>query len=225
MGADSEPLICGVSQSQLEEFLRLIRDGYPKADDASFFLEVRAGISNVPNMANVRDTLSHLVTFLDPELDITRRADQISDAEEHLRRAIIEPYQVAVEDLFKRIDELYGKYKASLLPVREKHPALSGSPNEIQVDARLRHIKELLLLARKAKRRNRWDEEWENGVANYILAFDELETLHSELERYWHRFEQLRTGKHHTRLHFVIGIGTFVLAIAIDYLAHHFGWW
>jgi hypothetical protein len=244
-----EPLFCGVPQSQLERFLRLIRQGYPLADRASFFLEERAGISNVPNMANVRDTLSHLVTFLDPDLDPGIRAEQISYAEEHLRRAIIEHYQIAVQDLGERLAKLYGDYKRSLLPIRDRNSALSGAPNEVQVDAKLRHVRGLLSTAREAKSRNRWDNEWESGVVNYVLAFDELERLYAELESYWFRFEQInadaararaeaeqgraleqqaRTATHHTRLHrwaIGIAIATFVLGFGVDFLAHYFGWW
>ena len=63
--AQQEPLVCGISKELTERFLLMIRDAYPKAELATCFLEERAGINNVPHMANVRDVLSHLATFLD----------------------------------------------------------------------------------------------------------------------------------------------------------------
>jgi hypothetical protein len=225
--SSEEPLICGVSQSLLERFLRLIRDGYPKAELATCFLEERAGISNVHSMANVRDALSHLATFLDPTLDSNKRDEQVINAEEHFRRAIIEPYQIAVEDLTAKVAELYDKYKVSLLPVKDRHLSFHGAPNEVQVDAKLREIQNSVLSAREAKGRNRWDEQWEHGVQNYIGAFDQLKELHSELESYWHRFEQLQTDRRHTRLHLwgiAIGVAAFILGIVVEYLFHRMGW-
>jgi hypothetical protein len=199
----------------------LIRDGYPKAELATCFLEERAGISNVHSMANVRDALSHLATFLDPELDPAKRDEQVVNAEEHFRRAIIEPYQIAVDDITAKVAELYEKYKASLLPVKDRHPALQGAPNEVQVDAKLREIQSSVLHAREAKGRNRWDEHWESGVQNYISAFDRLKELHSELESYWHRFEQNKTDERHTGLHvwgIVATIVAFILGVVVTYL-------
>lgn len=228
-------LVCGVPQSELERFLRLIRDGYPKAELATCFLEERAGISNVPSMANVRDALSHFATFLDPEIDPNKRQEQILYAEEHVRRAIVEPYQIAVEDLTVRVADLYHKYKASLLPVKDRFLSLNGAPNEVQIDARLRDIQVLVSNGRVAKGRNRWDELWENGVKDFTTAFDRLKSLHSELEGYWYRFEQATTdaeqakvNKHHTQLHeraILLAMVMFILGIAVEYLAHRFGWW
>src|SRR5713101_7239802 len=131
-------LVCGIPQSLVEQFLFLIRDGYPKAELATGFLEERAGIKNVQGIANVRDTLSHLATFLVPAIDNEERAKQIISAEEHLRRAIIEPYQVAVEDFVaKKFEPLYEKYKTHLLPVADRHDSLRTAPNAIQVEATL----------------------------------------------------------------------------------------
>jgi hypothetical protein len=218
-----EPLVCGVPQSSLERFLRLIRDGYPKAELATIFLEERAGITNVQSMANVRDALSHLATFLDPILDFDKRNEQVANAEEHFRRAIIEPYQIAVEDITAKVAELYEKYKEFLLPVKDRHPSLQGAPNEVQVNAKLREVQNAVQRAREAKGRNRWDEQWESGVQSYISAFDLLKEVHSDLETYWYRFEQSKTDKRHTLLHVWGIVATaiaLVLGVVVSYLLY-----
>jgi len=227
-GTEPEHLIFGVPARQLERFLVLIRDGYPKTQLATCFLEQRAGITNVSGMANVRDALSHLATFLDPTLDPQKRAEQVSSAEEHLRRAIIEPYQIAVDDLVVKIDDLYGKYKQRLLPVKDRHTSLHGAPNQVQIDARLREIHDLASNGRVAKGRNRWDEEWENGVRDLTTAFDRLKELHSDLEGYWHRFEQVKSDGRDRRFHkqdIVLSIVMLLLGILVDFFAHRLHWW
>jgi hypothetical protein len=72
-----DELICGVNKALIEKFLILIRENYRKADKATFFLELRAGVSNVPGIANSRDVLSHLATALDPNLSDEERQEQL----------------------------------------------------------------------------------------------------------------------------------------------------
>jgi hypothetical protein len=216
-----EPLVRGIRQSQLERFLTLIREGYPKAELATCFLEERAGINNIPNMANVRDVLSHFATFLDPEIDEKERADQLAHAEEHLRRAIMEPYQIAIEDIAVKVADLYDKYRKFVLPAKDAHLSLKSAPNDVQINARLREIRERFEAGRLAKGRNRWDGPWEEGVKNFTFAFDGLEELLQELERYSNLFDHTETARKHTRLH-LWGIAATViagiLAVLVAYL-------
>lgn len=69
MAEGSEPVphpekICNVDRAAVERFLILIRDNYPKADRASFFLEEVSGKTTGLVIANLRDILSHLATML-----------------------------------------------------------------------------------------------------------------------------------------------------------------
>ncbi len=90
-------LICGVDRVVVERFLVLVRDNYKKADEATFFLEQRSGVMNVPSMANMRDVLSHLVTLLNHDTPNERREEQLATSEEHLRRAeLLADYAIAL---------------------------------------------------------------------------------------------------------------------------------
>jgi hypothetical protein len=218
-----EALVCGIRQPQLERFLTMIRDGYPKAELATCFLEERAGINNVPSMANVRDVLSHLATFLDPNISEEERANQLAHAEEHFRRAIMEPYQIAIEDIASKVADLYDKYKKCVLPARITHPSLRSAPNDLQINARLRDVRKHFDAGRLAKGRNRWDGPWEEGVKNFTLAFDELEDILQELERHCNTLDHSETAKKHTRLHLWGIIATVVagiLGIVVAYLLY-----
>src|SRR5258708_36659110 len=95
-------------------FLVLIRDNYKKADNAGYFLERRAGIGNSCGVFNLRDVLSHLSTLLDPATPANRRPDQLANAEEHLRRAIVEPYEIGLAAITEKFSKTYEIYRETL---------------------------------------------------------------------------------------------------------------
>jgi hypothetical protein len=155
-----------------------------------FFLEHRSGVVNLQGITNVRDVLSHLVTLLDPETPETRREEQISNAEEHLRRSIIEPYEIAVNDSIGKFEPLYKEYKRRVLPEVAGNAILAGAPNLVSIDASLREIGELMVKGRVAKGKNLWTNEWEEGVRSFITAFENLSDLLKSVEEYHYKFDQ-----------------------------------
>jgi hypothetical protein len=175
----------------LKRFLVLIRDNYRKADKATFFMERRAGVTNSCAVYNLRDVLSHFATFLDPGTPPEDRPDQLASAEEHLRRAIIEPYEIGLASLIERLEPLYQKYKARLLPVKDRYTALSTAPNQIQLDKVLAEVNDMVQKGKNAKANNRWDADWEAGVQALPEAYEMLASLHSEIESRWYIFEQI----------------------------------
>lgn len=184
-------LVCGVDPSLLERFLSLILNNYKRADKATFFLEQRKGIVNFQGITNVRDVLSHLVTFLDPNASTEKRLEQLSNAEEHLRRAINEPYEIALNRLTSQFDTLYDEYKRRVLPITDKHTTLTNAPNTTSIDARVREIRELTAMGRASKGANEWNTEWEAGVASFIEGFDKLEMLYTELQSHIFKVDQI----------------------------------
>jgi hypothetical protein len=179
----------------LDRFLQLVRDNYRNADKATFFLEERSGITNIYGITNLRDVLSHFATFLDPALSNEQRRDQLANAEEHLRRAILEPYQIATEDLIIRFQEVYQHYKRYVLPARDRYPTLSTAPSKEHIEGELRKIEQLLSVGRAAKGRNLWDAAWEQGVAAFIRAFDDLYGLTAAVEEAWYGYLHQRREK------------------------------
>lgn len=184
-------LICGVDRSLIETFLFLIQKNYKRADMATFFLEQRSGIVNFQGITNVRDVLSHLVTMLSKDTPDERRAEQLYNAEEHLRRAINEPYEIALNELIVRFSKLYEKYKAVTLPIKDSYAALANAPSSKTVEDSLTQIRELQAKGRASKAKNLWTEEWEEGVASFIQAFDMLSELNHSLEGYYLQADQI----------------------------------
>lgn len=223
-------LICGIDVDLVERFLVLIRDHYKKVDKATFFLEHRTGEVNLPSMANMRDVLSHLVTLLSSETPDDRREEQLATAEEHLRRAILEPYEVALSERTVKFEELYDKYRTRLLPVQEKYSVLRAAPNAGMIQASLREINALADEGRANKARNLWTTEWERGVSSYISAFEQLDALYMVLDKHWNDYEQIHRDKRHVRLNVLsiaigaigglIGILGIIFGVLLWYLSH-----
>jgi hypothetical protein len=222
--ADSE-LVMGVERQLLEQFLSLIRDCYDKVDKATFFLEMRTGKINVSGIKNVRGILSHLVMFLDPNAPPQKREAQLIRAEGHMRRAITEPYEVALDSLTVEFEETYERYKKEVLPVKESHGALHSAPNSVSVEARLQEIRQLGSKGRDAKDKALWTPEWDSGVSCFVDAFEKLFSLKSEIEGHCNTYDSLKKSERLTRLHFfgiaigILGIIATVLLVVIPGLS------
>ena len=53
---------------------------------------------------------------------------------------------------------------------------------------------------RGAKARNVWDEQWEEGVNKFIKAYDDVDRLIDELEKYYLRAQQISQNKKNSKL-------------------------
>jgi len=184
----------------LTAFLILVRDNYKKADKASYFLERRAGVVNTCAMTNLRDVLSHLATFLDANTPTHKRPSQLASAEEHLRRAIIEPYEIGLAALTEKFTTVYEQYREKLLPMKERVPGFGSAPNRVAIESRMEEINALALKGKQAKGRNMWDDEWESGIAAFTDAYDMLVALHAEVEDWLFKHRELRDSRRHIRL-------------------------
>lgn len=225
MAEGSEPSphpekICNVDRAAIERFLVLIRDNYPKADRASFFLEEVSGKTAGTLVFNLRDILSHLATMLAEDTSPDQWEAQIISAEEHFRRAIQEPYAVALGDLrqtFRTVHTEYNKMYPRIGRYQERG-LFAGAPSEVSIQAQLRKIAELATEGRSAKRRNRIDAKWDEGVASTIEAYDKLLTLQGTLSGHIHEYESIKDGssaKFWRPFGVIVGIVLFLLSGAL----------
>lgn len=191
------PLICGVDQKIIERFLILVRDNYPKADRASFFLEEVAGKTHTLVTANLRDVLSHLATVLSSDTRPEDLEAQLASAEEHFRRAIQEPYAIALGNLRDRFGTVHAEYEKSFHKIdkMKRHGLLVAAPGIEEIQVKLRKIAALASEGRVAKRRNRIDPEWDAGVASYIDAYNQLELLTQALSSHLQEHQSIKDGR------------------------------
>jgi hypothetical protein len=188
---DSEDLVCGVQRKLVEEFLCLIRDNYRKAERAIFFLEEHGHMNYAAPIANLRDATSHLASMLDPKTPPANKRAQLENAEEHLRRAILEPYLIVFGRERKVFRQLYARYQEELLPSKNRYPTLANAPERGYVMAQLHRIVELASLGRAAKATNLWNPEWERGVSALVDANAILSDLHSQVKEHWNEYQRI----------------------------------
>lgn len=187
-----EPLILGVEYEVLIKFLKLFRDHYRKCEKATTFLEHRTDIPNIASIANQRDAVSHFKSALQPNVSREVREQQYATAEEHFRRAIIEPYETALRKKIDLLIPVVRQYRELVLPVKERYDTLNEFPDGEQLDDTFREIAKLRDGARTAKGKNIWDEVWEQGVEDYVLGFDLAHDLLNQLEDAVYRFQQIQ---------------------------------
>lgn len=203
--------ILGVDRDLVEGFLILFRDNYREVDLATVFLEQSEGISNGQSFLNVRDAMSHLVTALDPSTPKGKKANQLPTCEEHLRRAILEPYETTLNARLIKLARLVDSYRQTVIPVAQLYSELRDSPNEVQIEAVHQEIRRLVAKGRAAKAKNLWNDEWHEGVKAFAIAYEQSRGLYTDLERYHDRFrviqrreEEIRRQKH-DRLFGIVG--------------------
>jgi hypothetical protein len=194
-------LILGIERDPLERMLEVIRDSYPKADAANFFLEQKTGVTNIAGVTNLRDVLSHLATLLDPSLTPEKRDEQIVNAKEHIRRSIVEPYEVTYLAKMKELKTCFEQYKKLVLPNVDNHPALQTAPTRAVVDAKLRAIHALAIKGRGGKANNDWNVSWDESVGCYVEAVNLTTDLHDSLNQCVCTYVQWDQQRHLTRLH------------------------
>lgn len=213
--ADAGMKVCGVDRQLVERFLALIRDNYKKADRSTAFLEEVAGKTHTVTIANLRDALSHLATMLDPATPPEQWEAQIVSAEEHFRRAIQEPYAIAIGHLRERSKPVYRRYVEILPEIEEAQKAglFAGAPSLDIVQVRRRNISQLAAAGRAAKRHNRIDQEWDAGVESFTQAFDQLDRLMNELSGHVHAYESWKESRGNRPLTIAGVIGTIVFGV------------
>ncbi|MHB9075688.1 MAG: hypothetical protein ACYC6G_19460 [Desulfobaccales bacterium] len=168
------------------QFLDLIKNRYPTVDMANYYLETKLHVSGSSiAMANQRDFLSHFCTVLsNRNLDHEGRIAQLSAAEEHFRRAVIESYHNALRLKLAEVLKLYKKYMEEVIPYRKVYPDLSSAPDILTIRSSLKEIQELQIKARESKSRNQWDKDWKEGIKTYVDACDKTDDLEGILVHY-----------------------------------------
>lgn len=115
----------------LELVFSLIKEKYNPLQQALIHCEEISG--GKPSVAynNIRDFLSHLHTMLTKWNDTTPedKRKQLASAEEHLRRAIIESYELASQIEIGKLEKTYYKY-VELIP-KMQH-AMNPSPTSVE---------------------------------------------------------------------------------------------
>ena len=95
----------GASESEIaERIITFLRSGnYDVAKQAIIYLETRSGQLQTDAFANMRDVLDHLVAAAKPGILEEDLDQQMAETDEHLRRAVMHPFQDVIEDRLARL--------------------------------------------------------------------------------------------------------------------------
>ncbi|MDD2890325.1 MAG: hypothetical protein PHE49_06770 [bacterium] len=212
---EKQDLICGVEKKLVEDFLLLLKNRYRALDEATYLLESETGMSNIINIMNVRDIISHLVTMLECSSKEERK-QQIILAEEHLRRAIGETYEVSLNTIGSKTNEIYKYYKRYILPIQNRYSILKEFPDDIKIRSELEEIKALRLEGRRRKASNIWDDKFEEGIKAFVEAFEKLNSLKTKLENACETYYKLKNDlflKKTLYLSIILAIISLIIAI------------
>lgn len=177
------------------------------------------GEKSTQSLSNLRDVIFHLATLISVINDPAKtkaKNQQLGTIEEHLRRAIIEPYEHAANIRLGKLKELYENYLKIVCPISIK---LNPRPiDKDEVKGRLEAAEELIRKGRDAKKENDWTQKWEEGCKAFVTAFKEADTLNDILsiqiaaaDTYWRNRKTL-----------LIGIGAAILIAVASYLVGKF---
>jgi len=217
MSTKRQEKICGVDRDIIEHFLFLVREKYPKVDEAIFYLETYISTSGINiGIVNQRDTLSHLVSVLmEPEMSRDKMLAHLNQSDEHMRNAMIESYEVAVTIMYSKVVKVVNSYKSNVLSLLP-HENMPAAPDLAELGSMFRLISSLRMKGREAKRKNSWKEA-EEAAMFLLTAFKKLEQIKEKLEGYIAVAAHLRESKK-TRWLTIWGIIATVLAAALGIL-------
>jgi hypothetical protein len=196
-GAGGRDDFAGVDLKLLEQALSLIRDKFRLATEANVFLERKTRVSGINiGIANQRDVTSHLASLLKTRgTDAAARRQQethLRHMEEHMRRAVMEPYertvQLLTENLLKQIED----YRKNILSHPRCPEAFPNAPTLQELNAALDAVDQLCAEGRLSKLENAWTDAWELGVKKFVVAVTDLEKLIEQIEVRLVQAEQLR---------------------------------
>lgn len=196
----------------LEKILSLIALKYKPLQHALIYCEEFTGEKPTVAFNNMRDFLSHLHTLVVKWNDTNGgKQKQLTTAEEHLRRAIIEPYELASLAEIRGLDETYGRY-VNLVP-KVEHKMNPPPPTIQEISNKLKFIYGLRENGRTAKGENDWTPVWEEGIQHFIHATEIAQEWNNKLKSEIARADQFLREKRNFWIQIGSAVGIFILGI------------
>lgn len=145
-------------------------------------MEKQSRQTNFVGLTNLRDVLYHFCNILcDTSLDYDACKAQLHNAEEHFRRAIIEPYEILADTEIKEIHDNLPEYITEVI-YAEKELQLDPYIEQKDINENLRQFGEKMEKARKVKNRSVWDNDWEEAVILFGEVYREAKSLRQSME-------------------------------------------
>ncbi|HWM63518.1 MAG TPA: hypothetical protein VNP96_05945 [Solirubrobacterales bacterium] len=188
--------------------------------EAHRYAEEHARIYNRIGRNNLNEALSHLARLAEsaPELSNVEQRDQLTNFEDHLRRTMMESFEVVAKARLGKLkkDGIWDRYyaRAARLVDNGKLPAVASTEEIEEIEREVRFWMEE---GRARKTAHRWDD-WTYGAECLRTASDKADELSRKLREAVGAAEDYRRN----RIGLIVGVlGTItgVVGIAIAILA------
>jgi hypothetical protein len=183
----AEEKINGVSIKHIERIIDIIRKRYSIVKRGTKYLETIERKFDLTALANIRDFVSHIETAFNENANEMEREESIIQSEEHLRRALVESHQIALEARLESFLDEYVKYEKDFMPNEAKY-GINKITKHSEIRANIRKIQQYLDDGRTRKGTNIWNKEWEMGVEFFAQGYELAIKLQDELKGYKEKY-------------------------------------
>jgi hypothetical protein len=204
--------INGVYVGNLERLLDVLQTRLRKVMEAHRFFEEHAQMRNRIGAANLNEALSHIGRLAESADDMTeeQQRDQVTHFEDHLRRTMMESFELVARARLGRLKQegITTKYSRQVVPLLTRgklpHVAPAGEMLALQ-----RECRRLMEEGRKRKDHYSW-EEWDYGAECLAEACEKADSLSTMMRESVGAAEAYRRE----RLMLTLGVVAVVLAVA-----------
>ena len=211
----TEQLIQNVKVEHIEKIIKLIQDKFPVFNNGTYFLEEKFAVENDIGFTNLRDFLTHVLSIINTrdEKDIFYE-NQLALAEEHLRRAIVEPFEFGAHIQIDKAKKAWEFFSSNVVPITE----LKENENfNIIEDEKIREnfsrIYVLMRTGREKKTENVWNDDWEEGITKFVEAYELAVDLTNIIEANNNIYVKLNLHKKNRQYFWWAMIATFAFGV------------
>ncbi len=169
---DKKTEIRGIQVDIIEKILMMIQEKFPAFNDGTYYMAAKFNLDNDIGYHNLRDMLTHFEAAILKTKTHEERNTQIILAEEHLRRALVEPYELVANMKLDDARQLFKEFIERQLSASKKDKVLLIEVEELKIEEKFKEIGALLVSAREKKAVNLWNDEWERSVEEFTFAAD-----------------------------------------------------
>lgn len=156
-----------IDQEIIKTLIDLLFFQYPKAREAIIAFESHTDEAPIFAFTELRDFIDHMNLALHQDLSSDSIPHHLAQAEEHLRRAVAEPYQGMIQEEKKQIKKLFTIYEKRWF---KKLPFVTSKVIQLQeYYDKKREINDLLSKGRTLKACNIWSADFDKAIQDCFL--------------------------------------------------------
>jgi hypothetical protein len=211
------PRIAGFYEAHLRYILEVLATRVQTVIDANRYAEEHAQVRNRAGAANLNEAFSHLAALAQDAADLSyeEQRAQIVEFEDHLRRSMMESFELIAKQRLGRIkrEGLWDTFQSKAAPLLARGK-LEGAPSEEEIRELEYRVRYYLEEGRRRKvvtqHAMRWDE-WVKGAEYLAKASSAAEELSRKIRQAVGAAQDYRRHQ----LAVTVGVISTIAAIAV----------